>query len=83
MYILAENGTKTHYVVKVYDHEPNASSVPIDVRDDDDLISIVYDLEEKYGMKVHSAFVLTGEGEWLQPDCLTLAECLECSLEPV
>lgn len=26
-------------------------------------------------------YVLTGEGEYLQPDCLTLLECLETTME--
>lgn len=68
------------YGVMVYADKPvNDIGHVLEAYSGSDIVMIAQDIKDRYP-NAESAYVLTGNGdEWIQPDCLTLAECLEAS----
>lgn len=83
MYIKAELAEgDVAYRVFVYLEKPDTEE-PVDVEEiveGDDILSIVWKLEETYGSDLETAYIRTGDGDWEQPEFLTVAECIDASL---
>jgi hypothetical protein len=72
---LSRNG----YLV-VLKEEDDSVWLVLDIAEGDSIVEVVRYLDNKHDLSSAHVLVLDNENEWTEPDCLTLAEALECTI---